>query len=158
MSSKCLAQSIRFLQIKRTGLWHNFHIIELSTKRSLNPITYINMNFSTLSVIRSGKASPWIPLIVGNSLPYKAARFVFGKPNSLLSSCPPSWNFHPLILVLPSRITQRKSSSLSTGQIFKYLKAGVMFPTLRALVLSALPRVTVLEVTDLGLNSEPFPY
>lgn len=96
------------------------------------------MNSSTISLIKSGKASAWILPIMGNSLLHKAAHFVFRKPNSLLS-CQhlPSWDFHPLILVLHSRFTQRKVQVPFQGQFFKY-----MSPRLLALVPSAPDQVS----------------
>lgn len=117
------------------------------------------MNSPTTSLITSGKASACIPPIMGNSLPYKGVHFIFRKPNTLLSNHLPSWNFHPLILVLLSRTTQKKSSSLSTEQFFKYVKAVIMFPQALSFgPLSSSSCVTIPEKTDLGLNFYPFPY
>ena len=121
---------ISFLWTKTIGISYNFHILTVYKKKKTCPINYINMNSSTISLIKSGKASAWILPMMANSLLHKAAHFVFRKPNSLLSRQHlPSWDFYPLILMLHSRITQRKVQFPFQGQFFKY-----MSPRLLALV------------------------
>lgn len=119
-----------FLTVNITGVWYYFHIITefKILKDYLVQLPILSMNSSTKSLIRSSQASAWTPTMMSKSFPHKVAHFAFRKPNSLPNQRLPSWNFCPLILVLLSRTTQRKPSSPSTWQFFKYLKAGIMFP------------------------------